>query len=347
MNLIHIPVDMPIQKPPPPPPPVSIASLKGRADYVASLLKQCKETYGWAALRAMNSKELTLLLRRSVPESSPQETVWAFDPLFQYGLLELLSTPRKRRQNLLQEMAARFHSTSSDVEELISLFDQQLKLGRAELREEQFNTQPADRVSPAAWQRYRWSLLSGGLLLIAAAGISIGIQLYKTQTDLARQKENSQQQEKDIESLKQKLAEQKKKEKQAMNPLPSGTPGVAKPVAPPAATIPDPAPRLPSTPSRVDRLSSLRWDGCDQSNQPVSEPRQGDQWWPVVAPSSALESVRNHCRGDAFINRDGNVQVASFNNRARAAEWARRVSMDNSHPYQFWVGESTIYGVEP
>uniref|UniRef100_UPI001E3138D2 hypothetical protein n=1 Tax=Synechococcus sp. 1G10 TaxID=2025605 RepID=UPI001E3138D2 len=72
-------------------------------------------------------------------------------------------------------------------------------------------------------------------------------------------------------------------------------------------------------------------------------PQTGDTWWPVVGQSESLEAVQRHCRGDAFRNRDGNVQVASFRDRSAAVAFAQELSADRQHPYTFYVGEPTSY----
>lgn len=343
----------------PPPPPASISSLIERSDYVASLLKECKDTYGWSAVRTMNYTELTLLLQRLASEPKDREAVSAYERLFQNGLLELLSTPRKQRQVELNHLASSLYATPDDLNDLLSRFESRLRLSRADKRLAGSNTKTRTVVSVPPWKRYKWLILIGSLFILSSVGISIGFQLYRTRTELSRQKENSQKQKDDIEKLKQQLADQKpartKDEEVATDASIEGESSNDSriPSSSETGTSSSPMPDLPATadsetdarPSAI--TSSIRWDGCDVTQGSPSKPRQGDVWWPVVAPASALENVREHCRSDAFLNRDGNVQVASFNDRSQAEEWARLVSADTKHPYRLWVGDSTVYGVEP
>jgi hypothetical protein len=62
-------------------------------------------------------------------------------------------------------------------------------------------------------------------------------------------------------------------------------------------------------------------------------------WWPVVGPAESLAAARRFCRADAYTNRSGNVQVASFRDRDTAEAFAEELSSDMSHPYGFWVGD--------
>jgi hypothetical protein len=89
--------------------------------------------------------------------------------------------------------------------------------------------------------------------------------------------------------------------------------------------------------------STLRWDGCEESSGEGAPPEPGDTWWPVVGPPNSLEQVRIHCRSDAFVNKDGNVQVASFRDQSAAASFSDRLSSDMAHPFRFYVGYPTTY----
>lgn len=89
------------------------------------------------------------------------------------------------------------------------------------------------------------------------------------------------------------------------------------------------------------RSEAHLWAACraDNGRAPSPPPQPGDVWWPVVGPPDALAEARLRCRSDAFLNRNGNVQVSSFRDRTIAASFADQLSRDPAHPYSFWVGE--------
>lgn len=85
------------------------------------------------------------------------------------------------------------------------------------------------------------------------------------------------------------------------------------------------------------------WDPCKADEyQSIDQAQSGQTWWPVVGPRSSLESVLSRCRADAFINKSGNVQVASFRDRNTARSFAERLNRDSTHAFQFWVGDPTV-----
>lgn len=123
----------------------------------------------------------------------------------------------------------------------------------------------------------------------------------------------------------------------------SATPAPS-PVNPPAPTAPPSQPQAPQQPAAPAAPSSTAaWQACiDYASEGGAPPQQGETWWPVVGPAEALAASRQHCRGDAFTNASGNVQVASFRDRGTAAAFAEQLTRDNSHPYSFWVGDPSV-----
>jgi hypothetical protein len=68
-----------------------------------------------------------------------------------------------------------------------------------------------------------------------------------------------------------------------------------------------------------------------------SPPRSGT-WWPVRGASSALASAQQVC-GDSYITVSKQTQVASFNSRSEAEDFASRLSQQTGQ--RFWVGDPT------
>jgi hypothetical protein len=87
-------------------------------------------------------------------------------------------------------------------------------------------------------------------------------------------------------------------------------------------------------------LNTGQWQACkEDESRSAPMPQPGDVWWPVVGPRESLAASRQFCRADAFINKTGNVQIASFRDRATAESFARELSGDPSHSYRFRLGE--------
>ncbi|MFM7312553.1 MAG: hypothetical protein ACKO0M_05195, partial [Cyanobium sp.] len=89
--------------------------------------------------------------------------------------------------------------------------------------------------------------------------------------------------------------------------------------------------------------SSAGWQAClREENRDGAPPQPGETWWPVVGPPDALEAARQHCRADAFVNRSGNVQIASFRSLEIASRFVEQLNQDGSIPYRFRVGEASL-----
>jgi hypothetical protein len=73
-----------------------------------------------------------------------------------------------------------------------------------------------------------------------------------------------------------------------------------------------------ASPAQADR-----WQACiEHVVQYAEPPRPGETWWPIVGPSDSLDDARKFCRDDAFINRSGNAQIASFRDYNTAVRFA-------------------------
>ena len=106
-----------------------------------------------------------------------------------------------------------------------------------------------------------------------------------------------------------------------------------RPPTPEPEPEPDPSPE--PTPQLLDQ-----WQACQEDEfRPAPPPQPGDVWWPVVGPENALADARRFCRPDAYTNRSGNVQLASFRDRETAEAFAEELTRDMSHPFRFWVGD--------
>ena len=303
----------------------------------------------------MPSKELSVLLYRSAREPEQKQAVAAFEPFLKAGLLDLLSMPRNLRDDRIKALEKVVDSSPEVIRANIHTFDKELRLRPSERFHWSELSEAGSTPVESTWKRYRWVMLTGGALLMASVGLAIGMQLHRTQSEIARQQKTTDQQRKDIEQLKQKLADEQQRTAEAEVVASSASTGST---LPPTPSIPRSTTNVPST--RLDRntdprtagssasphsmSSSLKWDGCEVSLAGATRPIPGQIWWPVVAPPSALESVRQHCRADAFLNGAGNVQIASFPDRDQAERWASRASSDSQHPYRFWIGEATVYG---
>lgn len=113
----------------------------------------------------------------------------------------------------------------------------------------------------------------------------------------------------------------------------------------PAAVITTAAAPEPEALEREPQANATdqRWQAClEEDQQDGAAPRSGETWWPVIGPADALQAARRHCRGDAFLNSQGNAQIASFRDRDTAQSFAATLTADSSHPWSFRVGEASV-----
>ncbi len=113
----------------------------------------------------------------------------------------------------------------------------------------------------------------------------------------------------------------------------------------PAAVITTAAAAEPEAPEREPQANATdqHWQAClEEDQQDGAAPRSGETWWPVIGPADALQAARRHCRGDAFLNSQGNAQIASFRDRGTAQSFAETLTADSSHPWSFRVGEASV-----
>ncbi len=309
-----------------------------------ALLKGLKDTYSWSALRAMSSEDLLVLLKRSARSDTDHSALRTFYSWIQNGLLDLLSVTPRQRDRYWPDLSTTLGHSTDVLEASIRRLDRVLGLSRG------------DRLSPADISATDSSgrpvlagirmmpLLAGGTVIILASGMALAIQITRYRQEVLRQQQATREQKTELDRVKRQLSE---REKAAANPQPARSlpPTLSRPSLP--AGMPDPpmpteAPSFPSQ-AAASGSSVLRWNGCESVEGSGSAPQPGDTWWPVVGPSGSLEAVRLHCRGDAFQNRDGNVQIASFRDRSAAVAFAEVLSADRQHPYTFYVGEPTNY----
>ena len=91
--------------------------------------------------------------------------------------------------------------------------------------------------------------------------------------------------------------------------------------------------------SSVSSTSSLGYSASCGSSSSLS-----GRWWPVLggADGSLLNSVRSHYCGDAYINTEGVLQVASFGTWEEAD--AFRIRIEEATGRTFRVGQGNVPG---
>ncbi len=100
---------------------------------------------------------------------------------------------------------------------------------------------------------------------------------------------------------------------------------------------------ISAEPPAEPTVRDQRWQACvAEDGRQGPPPQSGETWWPVVGPADALEAARRHCRSDAFLNSQGNVQIASFRDHGSAEAFAETLTTDSSHPWGFRVGEASV-----
>ena len=80
-----------------------------------------------------------------------------------------------------------------------------------------------------------------------------------------------------------------------------------------------------------DSVPTLRFRATCGSKHSVT-----GSWWPVLGPRSrsVLSRVRRDYCGDAYINAEGNVQVASFGSQQAADEFSKRLTASMQVPFR-------------
>jgi len=317
------------------------------AERFGRLLRSLKETYGWSAIRSMPAQDLIVLLTRSSRSDEDHVAVDAFGPWIQLGLLDLLSAPPRQRQGHWRKLSADLGSPAAVLEASAQRMDRVLALSRADRRDLPTPAAVAADHSPSAPAGRIMPLLIGTGVLGMAAGLALTIQIGRYRQEVIRQQQASREQKAELDRVKRQLSQRDQaagrsgSESPRRSLAPEALPTPALPEGAPDPPVPEPSP----SPTRASGEPEIpRWSGCE----PVAagsgaSPQPGDLWWPVVGPLTSLEAVRRHCRADAFRNRDGNTQVASFRDRSAATAFADQLSADPQHPYTFYVGESTRY----
>ena len=80
-----------------------------------------------------------------------------------------------------------------------------------------------------------------------------------------------------------------------------------------------------------DSVPTLRFRATCGSKYSVT-----GRWWPVLGPRSrsVLSRVRRDYCGDAYINAEGNVQVASFGSQQAADDFSKRLTASMQVPFR-------------
>lgn len=317
------------------------------ADRFAGLLKSLKDAYGWQELCALPQTDFITLLRRSARSHDDKAVVEAVIPLIHHGLLPLLSTRAGNREPQIRRISSVLRLPPQDLQNLVRSLDRTIRLTNSEREPEQVQTSDAGSKQIAISRSKLRAVVVGASVLLLAAGVGLTLQVGRYRQELARQQQATKSQKAEIDAMKKKLSSST-----SSIPSPNGSapePPVFEPLQRPS--LPAGSEATSAVPSQSSQESSresprpspatpsqLRWSGCDEA--PDTSSRSGT-WWPVVGVSESLDAVRRHCRPDAFLNRDGNVQVASYRDRDAALNFASQLTADSRHPYRFYVGEPT------
>lgn len=335
----------------------SLTPLESSATSFGKLLRGLKDTYGWVPLREIETEDLIHLLEHSAGTDQERESLQRFAPWLRQDLLELLSTSPKKRD---QQWSAVSLSTpigwsGAATSTALRILDCSLALSSSDRR----GSTPAgvQVVSSTSPNTAPWKLpvLGGVAGVVLAGGLALAVQVTRYRQEVLCQQQATSEQKAELVRLKGELEKRKRSDTsssqtsrlQPENPEPLPRPSLpersSEPPVLPSTPSPSPLPAPPPAPPMAALPPDVPWEGCEQATGEGPPPQPGDIWWPVVGPPSSLEAVRRQCRGDAFENKDGNVQVASFRDRSAAESFAGRLSADSRHPYTFYVGEPTTY----
>ncbi|SBO44239.1 protein of unknown function [Cyanobium sp. NIES-981] len=296
---------------------------------LAALLKGLKQNYGWATLRGMPVQDFRVLLDRAARTESERNAIREFDEWIGHGLLEVLSSRSSQRIKAITDFTASLDQPKDEVIASIEKLDRAIALTRADRRLQRAGNTSSVLSKTQHHPASRLILVAGIAILIMAGGFAVTVQIEQYRRELASQKKASASQKNELENLKRELEKQKKTEaeKEQVERLAPSNPA------------PLPRPKLPEAPPAQ---TAQPWPVCELFSR-ESPAQSREVWWPVVGPTDSLDAVRRFCRQDAFRNRDGNVQVASFRDREMAAAFADQLNSSRQHPYTFYVGDPTIY----
>lgn len=312
--------------------------------HFGKLLHRLKNTYGWAALRRMPPEDLILLMQRSARTEAEVNAAQAFSPWIGQGLIELLVLQPRQRDQRLPMLPVAGATTTDALKATLRSLDRALALSRSERQLSEQHPGPAVTAAPSPRQKPLVPVLVLASVIGLAAAMAVTAQIARYRQEVMRQQAMAREQKAELDRVKLQLEEQ---QKAAATPPPAPSPPPLNRRSLPAQTTSarpragTDAPGLPS--SQGVGQSGLTWRACEQDQPPGAPPRSGDTWWPVVGPAAALEALRRHCRGDAFLNKDSNVQVASFRDRSSALLFAMELTAEPGHAYVFRLGEPTIY----
>lgn len=317
------------------------------AEQFGGLLRKLKDTYGWPALRAMSAQDLIVLLERSCRSPADYGAVRALDPWMRSGLRDLLAAPPGQRQRHWPKLSIDLGCPADVLEASAKKMDRSLALSRADRRDlpttsvvavDQPRNGQTSRITP---------LLLGATAIGLAGGLALTIQIGRYRQEVMRQQQASREQKAELDRVKRQLSEREQSAgtSESESPTRSATSEtLPRPALPESAPDPPSPGPTPSSASASEQTVAAQWNGCERdADSNATAPQSGEVWWPVTGPLASLEAVRRHCRADAFRNRDGNVQVASFRDRSAAASFAEQLSADSQHPYTFYVGEPSRY----
>lgn len=314
-----------------------------------ALLRHLKSTYGWPSIRTMATEDLMVLLKRSVRSQEDRVFLEALHPEVLRRLIDLLSTPPHQREQQIIVLASALSISPEVVAATLKRLDRTMSLSRADRRSRPHVTGAGDESPSKGRPPWFTPLVAGGVAIGLAGAVAITIQIDRYRQEVLRQQLVTREQKAELDRVKQQLEESQQAitKNPSAGSLSSSPPGaLSRPSLPTAREGPPRSMTEQAPPPQVTQPSSsadLRWRGCEDAGRSSTPPQSGDTWWPVVGPAASLQAVQQHCRADAFRNRDGNVQVASFPSRIAAAVFADAVTSDPGHPYTFYVGEPTTY----
>lgn len=191
-----------------------------------------------------------------------------------------------------------------------------------------------DSRSSFDWQKTALVAALVGILLFGGGGLFIYLMIGLQRAEIARIDEER----KEAEEEREKAEEEKTKKEEELQQLKEQQQQrtqVAETKKPQTVVVRERVVQESSNPSSSNLTPTVESSPSLPFQSACGSPNgSGSVWYRVLGPAGALNTVKNNFCGDAFVRSDGNLQVASFNSRSEAQNFAAALSSSSGYSFR-------------